>query len=187
MTAMLEKTPLTSMNGVDVTRLGETVDAIKTNPAVADFKFRVANQWHDGARSTATITDFDGAGQRIDHKHPLEIACDEPDILLGKDDGANPVEVLLAALSGCMTTSLAYHAAANGLPLQDIQSSHEGDIDLQGFLGLAEVPKGYQEIRINFRVKGDASKEKVEEFLNRSPVLDTLRRPIQIKINVEKI
>ena len=123
----------------------------------------------------------------MQRKEVFEIDHDEPPILLGKDRAPNPVEVLLAALSGCMTTTLAIYSAAEGIKLEKIQSDYEGDIDLQGFLGIKEdVNKGYNEIRVKFKVKGDATEEKIKELVQNSPVYDTLRRPIQIKIDVEK-
>lgn len=187
MTNALKKTQDTILNGVNVTRLEATKEAIRQDPAIADFRFRVNNKWGGGAYNKATITDFYGAKQNIAHKNALEIACDEPDILLGDDNGANPVEVLLAALSGCMTTSLTYHAAAQGYRIESIESALEGGIDLQGFLGLDErMEKGFRDIQVTLKVKGDVPAEKVKECAERSPVFDTLSRPIRINVKVEK-
>jgi len=112
---------------------------------------------------------------------------DEPPVLLGKDEGLNPVEVLLSSLSGCMTTTLAYYAASLGLNMSKIESSFEGDIDLNGFLGInPEVRKGYQEIRVKFRYDGDATPEQVRELVQNSPVFDSISKPVSIKIEVEK-
>jgi hypothetical protein len=47
---------------------------------------------------------------------------DEPDVLLGSDQAANPVEYVLHALAGCLTTSLVYHAAARGIAVQAVES-----------------------------------------------------------------
>ena len=58
--------------------------------------------------------------------------------LLGEDEAANPVEYLLAGLAGCVTTSLVAHAAARGVKIDSIESTLEGDIDLQGLLQLDE-------------------------------------------------
>ena len=98
------------------------------------------------------------------------------------------VEFVLAGLSGCMTTTLAYHAAGRGLKTDDIGSEFEGDIDLQGLLGTdPRVRSGYHEIRVKFRVKGDADEATVHELLRKSPVYDTLANPVRIKIEVEKV
>ncbi len=86
-----------------------------------------------------------------------------------------------------MTTTLAYYAAAEGLTLEGVTSEYEGDVDLNGFLGIREdVSKGYQEIRVKFKVKGDATEEQIKEIVQNSPVYDSLRRPVRIKIDVEK-
>ena len=109
-------------------------------------------------------------------------------MLLGEDNGANPVEFVLAGLSGCMTTTLAYHAASRGLELEEISSEFEGDIDLHGLLDLdPDVRSGYREIRVKFRVKGDADEETIRELVRKSPVYDTLAQPVRIKIDVEKV
>lgn len=49
---------------------------------------------------------FYGACQEMEHKSPFVMHADEPAVLLGEDNGANPVEFVLAGLSGCMTTTL---------------------------------------------------------------------------------
>ena len=60
---------------------------------------------------------------------------DEPPILLGENHGPNPAECTLAALNGCLTTTLIYHAAAQGVKIDEVESILAGDIDIQGLLG----------------------------------------------------
>ena len=103
------------VNGVDVTALAETIEAIQNQPELAEFKFRVNNEWQDGSQNRASTHGFYGTCQEISHAQPFEFQADEPPVLLGKGEAANPVEYLLTALSSCMTTSLAYHAAAQGI------------------------------------------------------------------------
>lgn len=178
----------TLLNGVNVTKLGQTIEAVKQNTEIAQFKFRASNQWDIGAHNQATIDTFYGACQEMQHKQPFKHDADEPSVLLGEDRGANPVEFVLAGLSACMTTALAYHAAARGLKIEDISSEYEGDIDLRGFLAIdPNVRPGYREIRVKFKVKGDVDEATVQELVRNSPVLDTLANPVKIKIEVEKI
>jgi uncharacterized OsmC-like protein len=175
-------------NGVNVTKLGQTVDAIRQNPDIAKFKFRSHNKWDTGGQNQATIDSFYGACQEQAHREPFVMPEDEPPVLLGKDSGPNPVEFVLAGLSGCMTTTLAYHAASRGLNLEEVSSEFEGDIDLRGLLDIdPNVRSGYREIRVKFKVKGDADKATIEELLRKSPVYDTLANPVKIKIEVEKV
>lgn len=68
------------------------------------------------------------------------------------------MEHLLNALAACMTTSLVAHAAVRGILIEALESELEGDIHLRGFLGLDEdVPKGFVNTRVKFRVKSDQS------------------------------
>lgn len=74
---------------------------------------------------------------------------DEHQVLMGEDNGPNPVEYLLTGLIGCLTSSLVYHAAARGIEIRGVKSRLEGDIDLRGFLGLSEdIRPGYQNLRV---------------------------------------
>lgn len=178
----------TVRNGVNVTKLAATIKAVGQQPELGQFKFRARNQWDTGGHNQATVDTFYGTCQQMEHKQPFVFDADEPAVLLGEDNGANPVEYVLAGLSGCMTTTLAYHAAGRGLNLESIESEYEGDIDLQGLLDLdPNVRPGYREIRVKFRVKGDADVATIHELLRKSPVYDTLANPVRIKVEVEKV
>jgi uncharacterized OsmC-like protein len=178
----------TVLNGVNVTRLGQTIEAIRQKPELAHFKFRVRNQWDHGTHNVATISDFYGTCQELRHQAPFALDADEPPVLLGGDTGAGAAEYVLAGLSACLTGTLAYHASALGLKIEDIQSEYEGDVDLRGFLDLdPKVRNGYREIRVKFKVKGDLDEATVRELLSKSPVYDTLANPVKVKIEVEKV
>ena len=141
------------VNGVEVQKLFDTIDAVKSIPGIAKFKFRIRNEWLDAGHNRSTISEYHGAQQDLSRAVPFILDADEPPILLGKDKGANPVEYLLHALAACVTTSMVYHAAAKGIEIQEVESRIEGDIDLRGFLGLDKsIRNGYQQIRMNFRI-----------------------------------
>ena len=145
-----------TVNGIKVKELFKTIDAIKQDPKIAEFKFRATNRWVSGTHCRATIKDFYGALKEDDTRPPVDYDMDEPPVLLGNNEGRNPVEYLLVALSGCLTTSLIAHASAKGIEIKGVQSRYEGDIDLRGFLGISnEVPVGYQEIRVYFQIDAD--------------------------------
>lgn len=188
MSATLTKSKDIIRNGVNVTKLGATIKAVEKQPELAQFKFRARNQWDIGGHNVATVEKFYGTCQEMQHKQPFVMHADEPPVLLGKDKGANPVEFVLAGLSGCMTTTLAYHAAGRGLNIEGISSEFEGDIDLRGLLDVdPNVRSGYREIRVKFKVKGDADEQTIQELLRKSPVYDTLANPVKINIEVEKV
>src|SRR5215467_3305000 len=182
----------TGTNGVAVDQLLATVDAVKATPSIAKFTFRIRNQWDTGSRNCSTVTTFSGANQELAHPKPFTLEADEPAILLGKDLAANPVEYLLHALASCVTTSMVYHAAARGISIEQVESSFEGDIDLHGFLNLDPgVRKGYQGIRVDFKIKADVPDEQLQEIVElgtgHSPVFDSLTKGVPISVVAERL
>jgi folylpolyglutamate synthase/dihydropteroate synthase len=83
------------VNGVNVTALFQTVEAVKVNPVIAKFRFNVKNVWLDGAHNRSTINGFHGALQDVEHSHPFQLDADEHPLLLGRDQGPNAGEYLL--------------------------------------------------------------------------------------------
>ena len=180
-----------SVNGVDVDKLFETINAVKDAPVIAKFKFRANNKWIKGGHNRTTIKNFYGIQKDHIHEKPFELDADEPPLLLGEDNGPNPVEYALTALAACVTTSIVYHAAAKGIKLNSVESRLEGDIDLRGFLGLSEdVPRGYKEIRMYFKIDADVPDEKLQELVQLgptySPVFDTITRAVPVSVQLEK-
>jgi uncharacterized OsmC-like protein len=175
-------------NGVDLAGMQQTVKAVQDNPKLGQFRFRARNRWLGGTHNRTKIKDFYGAGKEDDRRHEgFELECDEPPILLGEDRGANPVEHLLNALLGCVTSSLVMHAASRGIEIESVESEVEGDLDVRGFLGLTnQVPKGYQSIRVKLRVKSEAEAQKLKELAAYSPVYNTLMNPTPVEIEIEK-
>jgi uncharacterized OsmC-like protein len=126
----------------------------------------------------------------IQRSQPFVFEKDEPPVLLGEDHGANPVEYVLAALDGCLTTSLIYHAAAQGIKIDEVETSFSGDLNLHGFLWLNEnIRNGYEKIKVTFKIKADASKEKLQELVQlaqkRSPVFDIVSNPTPVEVSLE--
>ena len=179
------------VNGINVKQLFKTIEAIKQQPDISKFKFRATNKWIKGTHCQATIKDFYGALKEDDTRPPINYDMDEPPVLLGNNDGRNPVEYLLVALSGCLTTSLIAHSSAKGIEIKGVQSRYEGDIDLRGFLGLSEdVPVGYQEIRVYFKIDANVSDEQKEEMIRMaqkySPVFNTITKSAPVSVHIEK-
>jgi uncharacterized OsmC-like protein len=175
-------------NGVDTAVLFATLDAVRAEPSLGRFQFRARNEWIDGSHNRVTIRDFYAAGQE-DTSRAREFTIDagEPSILVGTDTGPNPAELLLAALSACLTTTLVYIAAARGVRLTEVQSTLEGDMDVRGALGLSdEVRNGFERIRVTFRIKGDAPAEKLQEIVGRaqqrSAVFDMLTNGVPVTV-----
>src|SRR3712207_9143643 len=124
---MTRTMPDTIRNGVDTATLFATLDAIKAQPEIAEFRFRATNRWVDGAHNRSTIKGFYAAcAEDTSRDEPFEIDAGEPSILLGTDTGPNPAESLLHALAACLTTSIVYVAAARKVELTAVESTLAG-------------------------------------------------------------
>ena len=176
------------VNGVNVTKLEDTIGVIKENADIANFKFRVSNKWVTGGHNRTEVKEFYGALQENSRPEHFTYDNGEPPLLLGEDEGANPVEYVLHALAGCMTTTMVYKAALHGIKLDEVESELEGDLDLRGLLELSdEVRNGYENIRVNFKVKSEEGPEKMkllEELCKGSPVFDIVTNPVPVTISV---
>jgi uncharacterized OsmC-like protein len=181
-------TPTTrQVNGVDLDTLMATVQQIKDDPGLGACRFRARNAWLSGNHNRTTVTDFHGARQDIPHLQTFTLEADEPPILAGHDEGANPVEHLLHALASCLTTSMVAHAAVRGIAIEALESELEGDINLNGFLGLdPNMPKGYTEIRARFRVKARPEDlPRIRELAAFSPVFNTITNGARVVVDVQ--
>jgi uncharacterized OsmC-like protein len=176
----------TKVNGLDTEKMFETIEAIKARPELAKFEFRLANKWVDGGANRSTIRDFYGALREDDSREePFVFMNGEPPVLLGNNEGANPVEFLLHALAGCVTTTIVLHAAARGIRIERMATRLKGGINLEGLLGLDDsVTPGYESIKIELDIKASCSDEELDDLLAfahaRSPVCQTVCRPAPV-------
>lgn len=181
------------VNGVNVSKLIESRDAIKRNSNMAQFVFKSKSRWAGGGRCFTTIQDFSAGGREdTSRPRPFVLEADEPNVLLGEDNGPNATEAVLYALASCLNTSLIFHASAQGIKIEELEIHLEGNLDVRGFLGLSEdVRNGYQGIKILFKVKADASDEKIRELCElaqqRSPVYDIVSHGVPMTAHHESI
>jgi uncharacterized OsmC-like protein len=176
-------------NGVDTATLFTTIDAVKGDNEIADFRFRATNTWISGTHNRSTIHGFYGAKQEMEHQRAFTFDADHPAVLVGSDNGPTPVEFLLHALAACLTAGIGNIAAARGVNLTEVSSTVEGDIDLLGILGLSdEVRNGYQQLRVSFKLRGDDPeklRKVVEQSRKRSAVYDVLTNGVPVSIEVD--
>jgi uncharacterized OsmC-like protein len=182
----------TSRNGLDLPQMAATIAALQARPALARFEFRARNRWIAGGENRSTIKGFYGAGQEDSSRlEAFEFTNGEPPVLLGHNEGANPVEFLLHALAGCVTTTTVLHATARGIELESLSTRLIGDIDLQGLLALADVPAGYEGIRIEMDIKAkNATDAELDDLIGfaqaHSPVCNTVCRPVPVTVERKK-
>lgn len=176
-------------NGVDVPALFGTINVVNEQRDLARFQFRATNTWVRGTHSRTSINGFYGAGQEHSRATGWQVDADHPVVLTGADEAPSPVEYVLVGLAACLTAGLANIAAARRITLNSVESVVEGDIDVQGILGLSpEVRNGYQQIRVAFRVDADATEEQVRELVAqsqaRSAVFDIITNAVPVSVEV---
>ena len=188
---MTETVNDTVRNGVDTATMFATLDAIKAQPEIAAFTFRATNTWIGGSHNRSTIKGFYAAcAEDTSRTRSWNLDAGEPAILLGADEGPNPAEYLLHALAACVTTSLVYSAAARGVRLTSVSSTLEGDLDVQGAMGVntEDFRNGFEKIRMTVTISGDAPPEKlrqvVERGRDRSVVFDSVMNGVPIELDV---
>jgi uncharacterized OsmC-like protein len=181
--------PTAEGNGVDVAALLGAREALAAMPEAALFQWRARCEWVHGTHSRTTVEDFSGLGAEHTHRQQFVFDGDHPEVFASQDNGATPVETVLAALGGCLTAGIATVATNRGVALRSVVATLEGDMDLQGILGIdPEVRNGYKGVRVRYEIDADASKEELEAIVaqsqKRSAVFDILTNPTKVTVTV---
>jgi uncharacterized OsmC-like protein len=160
------------------------VAAVKAQPQVAAATFYATTNWKSGFQNEASIKAFSlgGARNETSRHQPFKVEGDHPAELLGTDNGPTSVELLLAALGHCLASGWSVYGASTGISVESLRVEVEGDIDLQGMLGLPEpglIQPGFQKIRVAYYVGSSAPREQLEQLAKMSedlsPTLYSLR------------
>ena len=188
-TDVMEKPAKTAMNGIDVPTLLATIGAVGEQPELAKFTFRADGEWLKGTHSRVRINGFNGAGGDHTRAETFVTEGDHPAVLCGGDNAPTPVEYLLSALAACITAGIGNIASARQITLHSVETTVEGDMDMQGILGLNDkVRNGFGNIRASFKIKGDAPVDKLEQIVQqsvaRSAVFDVLTNGVKVDIAV---
>ncbi len=171
-------------NGIDVEALHTTIEAVKQNPGLGQCTFHARTVWKGGFRNQAEIGDYVQAERPVDRGRTFHLWGDHPEALLGQNTGPAAVETLIAAAGTCIAGGWAMFGAAMDIPVEALEIDLEGDIDLQGSMGLAQgVRPGLERIRGIIYVKSPASDEQLQQLKETveklSPVVDSLRVPVE--------
>ena len=175
------------INGVNVTQIMEVIGNIERNENYGKSQFRARNNWVNGGVNRSEIKEFRACCKEdISRDKSFKLANDEPLFLAGEDKAPNPVEYILHALAGCLTTTMVYHAAVQGIEIEAVESTYEGDIDLRGIFGISDkVRKGYNAVRVNMKVKSQASVEQLSALAMFSPVYDIISKSLPVEFVLE--
>ena len=176
-------------NGVDVAALLGARDALTVAPEAARFQWRARTQWVNGTHSRTTVHDFAGLGTEHTHRQTFVVDADHPEVFASQDDAATPVELVLAALGACLTAGVAAVATNRGVQLRSVTASLEGDMDIQGILGIdPDVRNGYSGIRVRYEIDADADRADLEAIVaqsqKRSAVFDIVTNPTNVTVEL---
>jgi uncharacterized OsmC-like protein len=176
-------------NGVDVEAVLSAREALTAAPEGARFQWRARCRWVNGTHSRSTVHDFTGLGAEHTHRTPFVFEGDHPELFAAEDNGATPVEAVLAALAGCLTAGVASVATHRGVQLRSVTAVVEGDQDLRGILGIdPDVRNGYSAVRVRYEIDADASRADIEAIVaqsqKRSAVYDILTNPTAVTVEV---
>ena len=133
-------------------------------------------------RATGSVAD-DVLSCSVDLGRALYSAGAHPGVG-GSGSAACSGDLLLGALAACAQLTCQMVAANMGLDSVEVAVTVEGDLDLRGTLGTAEVPVGFEAIRVSFAVAGDVPDDRLAKLKERTErycvVLQTLLDPPQI-------
>jgi len=173
-------------NDVNLDGLKHLDQMVRENPAMGKMTVKVQSTWERGTKAVITVGTVQALGQNLfPRTRRFVITSDEPAPLGGVDSAPFPPEILLAALSACVTTGIATNAALFDVPLDAMGIDMEADIDVRGMLGHDKsVRNGITDIRYTVTIQSPAPEEKVrrckETIDRKSPIRDTLASPVNI-------
>lgn len=152
----------------------DTQSALRAEPQRAVATFEASSRQVEGLKSEISIRDF-------------KLTVDEPPELGGRNEGPNPVELVLASLATCQEITYRLYADSLGIPLDSVSVKVSGDIDLRGFFAVDEaVRPGFQAIRGEVKLESTAGPEqlaRLKEAVDRHcPVLDILGRATPVSL-----
>ena len=176
-------------NGVNVDALIAAREALGKAPQAALFKWRAACEWKNGTHSNSTVEGFYGLGAEQQHKRTFSFDADHPEVFAAEDKGATPVEYVLVGLASCLTAGIAAVAQHRNIQLRSVTAVIEGDMDIQGILGIDEdVRNGFGGIKVTYKIDADAKPEDIEALVaqsqKRSAVYDIVTNPTNVTVVV---
>lgn len=115
------------------------------------------------------------------HSRSFSCVTDEPAELGGSDLGANPAEILLWSVAGCINIGIEECARRDGIELTALKT----DVAARAI----PDPVAIGGMRLTVSIKADAPKEKLEaivmESFEQSPIVGALKDKPQITVKVQ--
>lgn len=144
------------------------------------------------ARVEVTVDSYQVSGFKSRAKaRDFDIVVDMPSAFQGADEGPRPGELVLAALAACHEVTYRLYADYLGIPLDGVSVSVTGVSDARGFLGPGDgVRPGFETIGGTITIDSAASDDDIERLRQtvnaHCPVLDDLRNPVAVELELER-
>lgn len=176
------------LNGVNLDALGGLFEQAHSSDQPMWVELSTRLRWLGGLATEGAGATFD-LDEPIDRSHHT-FSTDMPEPLAGSDTGVGPTEMLLAATSACVTTTLAELATAEGIRLDHVEVESATALDARGVFGVDGVPVGPSGITLRFDIDGDAEPEQLEALANAaveaSPTANAVTRPTPIRVELTR-
>ncbi len=176
-------------NGVNVEALLDAREALTATPEGAKFTWRATCKWVNGTHSRSSVKGFFGLGEEQSHKTEFTFEADHPEIFASEDNGAAPVELVLAGLASCLTAGVAAVAQMREIQLNSVSATLEGPMDIQGILGIdSDVRNGFDGVKVHDDIDADATDDEIKAIVaqsqKRSAVFDIIANPTNVTVEV---
>ena len=176
-------------NGVNVDALLEARGALKEAPAAAQFTWRATCEWIKGTHSRTSFSGFYGLGDEQAHRSTFTFDADHPEIFAAQDNGATPVEIVLAGLASCLTAGVASVAQLRQIQLRSVKATLEGGMDVRGVLGMdSDIRNGFSGITVTYDIDADATRSEIAAVVaqsqKRSAVYDIITNPTNVTVKL---
>lgn len=145
---------------------------------MADIKFRVKARSENPTKTIVKARTF-------------ELTVDEPQDLGGTNEGANPVEFILAGYAGCLNVMAHVCAKELDIDLKGVKIDIVGNLNPARLFGQSfEERAGYKEIKATIKPDCVANEETMKKWLaaviDRCPVGDNLKHATDVVVEYKK-
>lgn len=176
------------LNGWNTEEMNEAIDGIRQQPEAGKLTWRSRVHWDGGYGLDVRTHEIEQLGEVMTRRFTMR--GDHPPELLGNNTGPTAIEILMSALGACMAGTFAAQATARGVEIENLEVDLQSTIDINGMFGLKPVRPGLSDVKLSFRVESEADRaelqELVEEAKSFSPVFDSVTKPVEVEVDIEK-
>lgn len=168
-------------NNIDLTKLSNTVDALKKDMSKAKKIIKLEGEWNvaDGPQFSATVEFENGK---------VTLVADQPSFLGGGGSQPGPMIYCLYGSASCYAATFATLAAMEGIILKKLKIRAESYTDFSKVFGLSENPIA-EKVKFTLQVESNAPQDKLKELeemaKKKCPAVYCLTNPIKVETALE--